>query len=288
MKLGLEDWTVLVTGASGGIGWSCAELLATEGARVVLVAGGRLDQLTERVATRPWSERSLCLAADVRDAGSVEEAFRRARESFGRVDGAVACAGVWPTQELRLDEMAIEQVRNTVEVNLIGCLWTARSFMRSLGETGTRPDADGASLVLVGSTAGRFGEPGHSDYACTKAGLRGLTRSLRRELAAIDPYARVNLVEPGWTVTEMAREALEQPDAIPGTLRTMPLRQLGRPEDVARSVAFFLSPRASRHVSGEILTVAGGMDGRVSWERDQIDPAAVRRRLEPDADGEEA
>jgi 3-oxoacyl-[acyl-carrier protein] reductase len=285
MKLGLEDWTVLVTGASGGIGWSCAEVLAAEGARLVLLAGGRGADLASRVADLPWTDRALCLAADVKDPGEVERAFGEGRERFGRIDGVVASAGVWPPQALRLDEMPVDQVRDTIEVNLLGCLWTARSFMRSLVESGPRADGAGASLVLIGSTAGRFGEPGHTDYACTKAGLRGLTRSLRRELTAIDPYARVNMVEPGWTVTEMAREALEEPDAIEAMLRTMPLRQLGRPEDVARAVAVFLSPRLSRHVSGEMLTIAGGMDGRVSWERSQIDRDRVLRRLEPDGEG---
>jgi 3-oxoacyl-[acyl-carrier protein] reductase len=286
MKLGLEDWTVLVTGASGGIGWSCVELLAAEGARLVLLAGGRRAELEHRVAELPWADRALCLAADVRDPEAVERAFEEGRQRFGRLDGVVASAGVWPTQALRLDEMPVKQVRDTVEVNLLGCLWTARSFMRSLSETGPRTDGAGASLVLIGSTAGRFGEPGHTDYACTKAGLRGLTRSLRRELAAIDPYARVNMVEPGWTVTEMAREALDEPDAIESMLRTMPLRQLGRPEDIARAVAVFLSPRLSRHVSGEMLTVAGGMDGRVSWEREQIDRARVLGRLDSDGEGQ--
>jgi 3-oxoacyl-[acyl-carrier protein] reductase len=282
MRLGLEDWTVLVTGASGGIGWSCAEVLAAEGARLVLLAGRRGEALERATAARPWADRALSLGADVTDAGAMEEAFARGRDRFGRIDGVVASAGVWPPQGRRLDEMGIDQLRRTLDVNLFGSLTTARAFMRSLRETGARRDGAGGSLVLIGSTAGRFGEPGHVDYACSKAGLRGLTLSLRRELAAIDPYARVNLVEPGWTATEMAQEALDQPGAIESTLRTMPVRQVGRAEDMARAVAFFLSPRAARHVSGEILTVAGGMDGRVAWERDEIDRDEVLRRLAPD------
>lgn len=286
MKLGLEGWTVLVTGASGGIGWSCAELLAGEGARLVLMAGTRREALQRRVSGRPWADRAVCVAADVRQAQEVEETFAEARSRFGRVDGVVASAGVWPSTARRLDEMPEEQIRDTLEVNLLGCLWTGRSFLRSLLESGPRQDGEGASLVLIGSTAGRFGEPGHTDYACSKAGLRGLTRSLRRELAEVDPHARINLVEPGWTVTEMAQDALDEPDAIESMLRTMPIRQLARPEDVARAVAFFLSPRAARHLSGEMLTVAGGMDGRICWEREQIDREQVLRRLRPERDGE--
>jgi 3-oxoacyl-[acyl-carrier protein] reductase len=286
MRLGLEDWTVLVTGASGGIGWSCADTLAKEGARLVLLAGRRREELERAVASRRWAERAECVAVDVTEEDAVERAFARGRERFGRIDGVVASAGVWPAAARRLDEMSVEQLRHTIDVNLFGCLTTSRAFMRSLVATGPRRDGEGASLVLIGSTAGRFGEPGHTDYACAKAGLRGLTLSLRRELVEIDPYARVNLVEPGWTATEMAREALDVPGAIESTLRTMPVRQVGRPEDMARAVAFFLSPCASRHVSGEILTVAGGMDGRVSWEPEEIERDEVLRRLAPDPEEE--
>lgn len=277
MDLGLADSTVLITGASGGIGWSCAEVLAGEGARLVLLAGRRADALEARVRNAGWSGQALCLGADVRDPAAVEQVFEQGVERFGRLDGVVASAGVWPAEGLRLDRMPLEQLRDTLEVNLLGCLWTARAFMRVLAAA--RESREGACLVLIGSTAGRFGEPGHVDYACSKAALRGLTLSLRREMAEVTPFGRVNLVEPGWTATEMAEQALEQPGAIESTLRTMPLRQIARPEDVARAVAWFLSPTCAGHVTGEVLTVAGGMDGRVAWEREQIDRNHVLSRL---------
>ena len=135
---------------------------------------------------------------------------------------------------------------------------------------------------MTGSTAGRFGERGHADYAAAKAGLLGLARSLKNEIVALDPYGRVNVVEPGWTVSDMTRANLHEPGVLEGVVRTMALRQLARPVDVARTVAFLLSP-AARHVSGEVVGVAGGMEGRVLWERDDVDAQAVRRRLAPDA-----
>jgi 3-oxoacyl-[acyl-carrier protein] reductase len=169
-----------------------------------------------------------------------------------------------------------------VAVNLLGAAWTARAWMASLARHGPRADGRGAAWVAVGSTAGRFGEAGHADYAMAKAGLRGLMLSLKNEVVRLDPYARANLVSPGWTVTEMARPALDEPGAVAGVLRTMPLRQLARPEDVARVVATLLSPAASRHVSGEDITVAGGMEGRVQWAVEDVDVPAVRARLDVD------
>jgi 3-oxoacyl-[acyl-carrier protein] reductase len=96
----------------------------------------------------------------------------------------------------------------------------------------------------------------------------------------LDPYARVNLIEPGWTVTHMARPALEEPGVISKVVRTMPLRQLGRAVDIARAALFLASPAAARHVSGEVITVAGGMEGRALWEGAPIDEAGIRERLE--------
>ena len=137
-------------------------------------------------------------------------------------------------------------------------------------------------MCLIGSPAGRFGEAKHLEYAVSKAGLYGLMRSLKNELVAIDPWARVNLVEPGWTVTPMAEAALAAEGAIAKVCATMPLRQLARPSDVAQAVVFLSAPGLARHLSGEVLTVAGGMEGRNLWRPEQIDPAVVRSRLADD------
>lgn len=279
MDLALSGSVVVITGASGGIGWACATMLAREGASLVLVAGSRLVELEQMVAEAGFDERALCLAADVRDAGETERVFLAAEARFGRVDAVVACAGVWPVDERRADAMDVDQARRTLDINLGGAFVSCRALMKSLGRCGPRGDGAGASIVLVGSTAGRFGEAGHADYAMSKAGLTGLMLSIKNEIVALDPWARVNLVEPGWTATPMAAEALEVPGAIERTVRTMPLAQIAHPDDVASAVAFFLSPRAARHLSGQTLTVAGGMEGRVLREEAAVDRQSVLRRL---------
>ena len=279
MDLQLQDHVVLITGASGGIGRALAEAFAAEGARLVLHGLRQFDGLREWLARQPWRERALAVRADLTRPAEADAAFAEAAGRFGRVDACVANAGAWPTTDLPIDEVPEERMRATVEANLMSAIWTARAFFASLRRTGPRADGRGASLVFSGSTAGRHGERGRVDYSLSKAGLYGLVRTLKNEIVALDPYGRVNMVEPGWTATPRALRELEKPEVVRRVLRTMPVRQIARPVDIARAVLFLSSPTA-RHVSGEVLRVAGGMEGRVQWEPGQIDAAAVRRRID--------
>jgi 3-oxoacyl-[acyl-carrier protein] reductase len=244
----------------------------------VLTGHSNFEGLVNWLKDQPFSARALPVAANVTDPAQMQAAFAAARKRFDRVDICVANAGTWPAPHERLDQMGVDRFEHTLRTNLFGCAWTARAFMESLAQTGPREDRHGAALTFIGSTAGRFGEPGHADYATSKAGLYGLVRSLKTDIAQIDPFARVNMVEPGWTVTDMARPALDQPGTISRIVRTMALRQLARAEDIARAVVVLSSPEASRHITGEIITVAGGMDGRTLWSEQDIDEEAIRRR----------
>lgn len=282
MHTQLEGSTVLITGASGGIGEAIAKAFADERCNLVLHAHTGQSRLESLVNLHGWAERTLIGGADVRDPQALDELFECARERFGRVDVVVACAGIWPSEARPLHELEVERIREVIDVNLLGAIFTCRSFARQLAAVGPRVDGRGASLCLIGSTAGRFGEAQHLEYAVSKAGLYGLMRSLKNELVAIDPWARVNLVEPGWTVTPMAEGALAEEGTLAKVCATMPLRQLARPVDVARAVVFLSSPALARHLTGEVLTVAGGMEGRNLWRSEQIDPALVRGRLERD------
>ncbi|MCP3918328.1 MAG: SDR family oxidoreductase [bacterium] len=279
MDLALDDKVVFVTGASGGIGRAMARAFAQEGARVALHGHRKWDDLVEWVAKQDWNERALPVEADITSASSVAAAFERAREHWGRIDVCVANAGIWPPDDEPLVDLDEDRIRTVFEVNLFGAIWTAKAFLSTLRATGPRPDGHGAALLFTGSTAASFGERGHTDYAASKAGLVGLMRSLKNEIVALDPYARVNIVEPGWTVTEMTRRTVQQPEAAERVVRTMALRQLGRADDVARAAVMLASPAAARHVSGQVLTVAGGMEGRVLWEDGETDGQHVLDRL---------
>lgn len=279
MDLELKDKVVFVTGASGGIGRALAETFAAEGAFLALTGNDAFAGLDEWVRARPDRDRILALRCDTTQPESVDAAMEAARARFGRVDACIANAGRW-TPEFALAHRATpERIRRNVEINLLGSFWTARAFFAALERSGARRDGAGAALVFIGSTAGRFGEKGHAEYSAAKAGLYGLLRTLKNEIVELDPFGRVNLIEPGWTVTHMARAALQEPGVIARVVRTMPLRQLGRAVDVARAAAFLCSPSAARHVSGEVITIAGGMEGRALWDATDVDEDAIRERV---------
>lgn len=278
----LRGLTVLITGASGGIGEAIAEAFAEEGANLALHAHRHPERLEDLVGLQGWGSRAVVGNADLREAGALDGLIEQARDAFGRVDVLIANAGIWPAEARPLHELDPERIREVLEVNLLGAIYSCRSFVAELAARGPRVDGRGASVCLIGSTAGHFGEAGHLAYAASKAGLYGLMRTLKNEVVELDPFARVNLVEPGWTVTPLAEATLAAPGTIEDACATMPLRQLARPADIARAVAFLSAPGLARHVSGEVLRVAGGMEGRRLWTPEQIDPAVVRSRLDDD------
>jgi 3-oxoacyl-[acyl-carrier protein] reductase len=266
MDLALNDRTALVTGASGGIGRAIALAFAAEGARVICHTHRAEPELRNWLKSQEWRDRAEVYQADLREPLDLDR--------FGRVDVCVANAGARPRQPEPLHEQSTERVEETIDVNLTGAIRTAQAFLRSVERHG----GDGASLLFIGSTAASFGEAGWADYAAAKAGLWGLVQSLKNEIVRIDPRGRVNLVEPGWTMTHVPRPALEDPDAVTRVVRTMALRQLATADDIARTVVWLSSPTAARHVTGQQITVAGGMEGRLLWDRDEIDPRSITGR----------
>lgn len=284
MDSGLAGRVVAITGAAGGIGRALADAFAAEGARLVLTADSSFAELERLAGARGWKD-ALLLRADVTRPESLDAAFAEAARLHGRIDCCVANAGIWPPDDVPLQRMDPARLRRTIEIDLVGAAFTARAFLRELERAGPRPNgaaSDGAALVFIGSTAGRFGERGHADYAMAKAGLTGLVKSLKNEIVAIDRWGRVNLIDPGWTATEMARPALQDDARVARALSTMALRQLARAEDIARAALFLCSPKLARHVSGEALLVAGGMEGRQLWDAGEVGVERARGRLARD------
>lgn len=254
MDTGLAGKGVLVTGGAGGIGSAISRAFAAEGARVAIhyrSSAGAAQSLVEELG-------GVALAADLRVEADADALVPRAVEALGRLDVAVANAGVWPRADEPLWELPLDRWEATMASNLTLTFLTARSFLRHASATGS------GSLVLIGSTAGRFGEAGHADYAAAKGAIiSGLLLSLKNEAARIGPGVRVNAVSPGWTVTPMIGEKGLDADHVARVTSTMALKKLGRPEDVAAQVVVLASDRLSGHLSGEVVTVAGGMEGRL-------------------------
>jgi len=254
MDMGLAGKGVVVTGASGGIGAACARLFAAEGANV-LVHYHRGEERAAAVAAELGG--APVARADLTIESEVDALFETARGALGTVDVCAAVAGVWPAEDAPLWELPLARWEETLRQNLTATFLTARAFLREVARNGH------GSLVLVGSTAGCFGEAGHADYAAAKAALQsGLLLSLKNEVTRVAPRARVNAVAPGWTESPMTR-GLVDPDAVRRISRTMALRKVARPEDVAAQVVVLASDVLSGHVSGQLVTVAGGMEGRV-------------------------
>jgi len=251
---GLNGKGVVVTGASGGIGAACARLFAAEGASVLVHyhrGEDRARAVAEELGGAPVAQADLTVEADA------DRLFATARETLGSVDVCAAVAGAWPSEDLPVWELPLDRWEETIRRNLTATFLTARGFLREVARNGR------GSLVLVGSTAGRFGEAGHADYASAKAALQsGLLLSLKNEVTRIAPGARVNAVAPGWTESPMTRGLVDD-EAVRRLSRTMALRKVGRPEDVAAQVVVLASDVLSGHVSGQLVTVAGGMEGRV-------------------------
>jgi 3-oxoacyl-[acyl-carrier protein] reductase len=247
MDTGLSGKRVLVTGASGGIGGACARAFAGEGAEVV----AHFHRGRERAEAL---NAALVLGADLMREDEVQRLFEQA----GPLDVCAAVAGVWPSGDAPVWELPLERWRATLDANLTSAFLTARGFLRRLR-------GDGA-LVLVGSTAGIFGEAGHADYAAAKSAiLGGLLLSLKNEVVRRSPGVRVNAVAPGWTESPMTRGHVSE-EQVARISRTMALRKVAQPEDVAAQVVALASDEISGHVTGQIVTVAGGMEGRVVHE----------------------
>jgi 3-oxoacyl-[acyl-carrier protein] reductase len=253
MDLGLAGTAALVTGASGGIGSAVARELATEGARVALHYH-RNREAAEALADELGG---VALQADLRDEAQADALVPAAVEALGRLDACVASAGVWPSEDVPVARLPLDRWRATVDANLTATFLTARGFCRHVESTSA------GSLVLIASTAGLFGEAGHADYAASKAAIaHGLGLSLKNEVVRTAPLARVNVVAPGWTVSPMTAKDLTA-ETVAQVTATMALRKVADPADVARAVAFLCSERAAGHVTGQVITVAGGMEGRL-------------------------
>jgi 3-oxoacyl-[acyl-carrier protein] reductase len=252
VETGLAGKGVLVTGGGGGIGSACVRAFAAEGARVAIHYRTSREQAEELAR----ETGGVALQADLTVEDEVDRLFYAAERELGSVDVCAAVAGVWPREDQPVWQLPLERWQATLSSNLTASFLTARGFLRVVERSGH------GNIVLVGSTAGRFGEAGHADYAAAKSAIQvGLLLSLKNEIVRIAPRGRVNAVAPGWTYSPMTRGELDEA-LVARISRTMALRKVALAEDVARAVVVLASDELSGHVTGELVTVAGGMEGR--------------------------
>ncbi len=259
MDAGLENRTVLVTGASGGIGTEIVRALGLEDAKIVVQFRSNAESAHALVA-EVGEERSLAIAADLTSEASVANLFEKSKQRFGGVDHLICNAGVWPPENVPLAEMTVQQWNDTLSIDLTSVFLCCRAFLQSIRSR----SLEDPSIVLIGSTAGVFGEAGHGDYASAKSAMIcGLMNTLKNEIVSIAPRGRVNSVSPGWVLTPMTEKFSDDGVAMKRALATIAMNKVATPQDIANAVTFFSSPKLAGHITGQNLIVSGGMEGRM-------------------------
>lgn len=266
MNTQLTDKVVIVTGASGGIGGEVVRTFVREGARVVAHYNQNIAPAQQLV--QELGSSCLALPADLTREEDVAALFAQTEKTWGPVQILVANAGKWPPHDTPIHEMTLEQWNDTLKVNLTSVFLCIRHFFQGI----VKYELADPAAILVGSTAAIFGEAGHADYAAAKGGLTyGLCRTLKNEMCRLAPQGRVNVVCPGWTFTPMTRRFAEDKDKVRKVLQTIPLRKVGRPQDVAHAILYLASSTLSGHMTGQMLTGSGGMEGRVLYQPEEIE-----------------
>lgn len=242
----LNDQVALVTGASRGIGAAIAKEMFRLGAKVVLSARN-LDTLEQlRASIDPENQRSHILSCDVSKPAELEELVGKAQSVWGRLDVLVNNAGV--TRDGLLMRMKDEDWDEVLTTNLRSAFATTRAAAKIM----LRQKA--GRIINITSVIGVTGNAGQANYAASKAGLIGLTKSTAKELASRGIC--VNAVAPGYIETDMTNGLSEK--VKEQILQQIPLQTLGKPEDVASLVGFLTLP-ASRYITGQVFHVDGGM-----------------------------
>lgn len=247
MQLGLKGKRALITGGTSGIGKAIALALASEGVQVAVV-GTSAEKGAEVVAQIAAIEqqRAYFFGCDVASSEQVKIVAQSVLEVLGGVDILVNCAGM--TQDcllMRMDELAWDRV---LDVNLKSVYNFCHALIRPMMKV------SGSVILNVGSVVGLAGNAGQVHYSAAKAGIVGLTKALAREV--VSRGVRVNCLAPGWVETKMTA-CLDERQREQATA-AIPMGRFGRPEEIA-SVALFLCSEAASYITGQVVTVDGGL-----------------------------
>lgn len=242
----LANHIAVVTGAGRGIGRAIALKFAAEGADVVCVS--RTVENSEKVASeiRALGRKAWAYAVDVSDTAAVAATGEKILADAGKVDVLVNNAGV--TRDGLLMRMSDEDWDAVLDTNLKGAFSFTKAFARSFAKQRS------GRIINVASVIGLIGNAGQCNYSASKAGLIGFTKSVARELASRGVTA--NALAPGFIETDMTAVLNEEMRA--GLLKMIPLNSFGQAEDIANAALFLASP-AARYITGQVLTVDGGM-----------------------------
>lgn len=243
----MERRTAVVTGASRGIGKAIALALAKEGFNVVINYNGNKEKAEQvKKECEDFGVNAITVKANVADFTESENLIKEAVSTFGSIDVLVNNSGI--TKDTLLLRMKEEDFDSVIDVNLKGTFNTIKHAARQMMKQRS------GSIINMSSVVGISGNAGQINYAASKAGVIGLTKSVARELASRG--IRANAVAPGFIETDMTDELNDK--AKEEILKTIPLNDTGKSEDVANLVAFLASEK-SRYITGQVIHVDGGM-----------------------------
>ena len=243
----LDGKVALVTGASRGIGRAVALKLASEGAKVAINYAGSQGKAEEvKAEIEKMGGEAILVQANVADSAAVEEMVAKVLEAFGTIDILVNNAGI--TRDGLLARMKDEDFEAVVDTNLKGVFYCTKAVSKLMMKKRS------GRIVNMASVVGITGNAGQTNYAASKAGVIGFSKSAAKELASRG--ITVNMVAPGFIATDMTDAMNEK--AREAVLGTIPMKRMGQPEDVANAVLFLVSENAS-YITGQIVNVDGGM-----------------------------
>jgi 3-oxoacyl-[acyl-carrier protein] reductase len=253
IPLSLSGKIALITGGSRGIGAATVRMFSAAGAKVVFSYQKARAQ-AEALVKECGEANCHAVASSLTGADSARTLVAESVKHFGRIDILVANHGVWPVEDVAIENMTDEQWRSTLSINLDAVFGLVKHTVAQMKSQPRNGSAAG-HIVLISSTSGQRGEAFHCDYSASKGDLISMTKSLSTELAPAGIY--VNCVAPGWVDTDMSRPALDDPRSGEVIRATIPLGRAGTPQEIAAPVLFLCTEYAG-FITGEVFNVNGG------------------------------
>jgi 3-oxoacyl-[acyl-carrier protein] reductase len=246
--LHFKDQIVIVTGATAGIGRSIAMAFAQNGATVMAIGtnqerGAQVEQAAKELTGR---DSIIFKQADISDRTQIDQFVQECLTRFGKIDVLVNNAGI--TRDGLFMKMSEEDWDRVLDVNLKSCFYTCQAVIRAMIK------ARSGRIINISSVVGLTGNPGQTNYAASKAGLIGFSKSLAKEIASRN--ITVNCIAPGYIDTQMTD--FLQGEKKEALIENIPMKRMGKPEEVAACALFLASPSSS-YMTGQVLSVDGGL-----------------------------